>query len=121
MSISTPLPSADRCPPEFRLEALRRELEADLEMRLRVAPVGMEVNRIRDEARTRLQQPRGVEAEEIGVAADFVDRPRGGARSPTAPTSDRPRCSSCGLQHASAPDHVMEDVAAADRLHVPSP
>ena len=78
--MSTPFPSRDRCPPEPRLESRRRELEADLEMRLRVAPVGVEVNGIRHDAGTRLQQPRGVEAEKVGVPADLVDRPRGGAR-----------------------------------------
>ena len=74
------VPQRNRCPPEFRFETLRGELEADLEMRLRVAPVGVEVNGIRHEAGTRFQQPRGVEAEEVGVPADLVDRPRGGAR-----------------------------------------
>src|SRR4030095_9267884 len=44
------VPQRNQCPPESRFETLRGKLEADLEMRLRVPPVGMEVNGIRPEA-----------------------------------------------------------------------
>ena len=43
-----------------RLVALREELEADLEMRLRVAAVRVQVDRVEHDARAGLQQPAGI-------------------------------------------------------------
>ena len=59
-----------------------------------------------------LQQPRRLRIEEVGVAADLVHRPVGARRRRTP--ADRPPAP-CRVEHLRAPDHVVEDEAAADR------
>ena len=101
---------------ELRLEILRRELEADFEVRFRVASVGMEMDRVGHDARAGAKQPRRVGAEEVGVSAHFMNRPQrrliveqdGGQRIRFAVLFGV-------AQDARRPNHVMEDIAAADR------
>ena len=87
------------------------EAETDLEVGARVAAVRMEVNGVRHHRGARPEQAARILVEEVGFAADLVHRPAGvrggaaraGARLPA-------------LQHARAPDHVVHDEAAADRV-----
>src|SRR5206468_4512466 len=58
-----------------RLIVLGLELEADLEVRLRVAAVRMQVNRIGDDVRAGLQQARRLRIEEVRIAPYFVYGP----------------------------------------------
>ncbi len=93
------------------------ELEADLEARLRVASVRVQVDRVGDDARSGLQQPAGQLIEDVGVAADFVHGPRRDAVAVLQHELE----GQLGVlghfaQHARAPDHVVEHVAAADGL-----
>ena len=82
-----------------RLVALGEEPEAELEVRVGVVAVGVDVRRVQIQHRVGGQQPAGRLGELVGVAADLVDRPAGAARAARAPSSDR----SCDGRHSGRP------------------
>ena len=82
-------------------------------MRLGVAAVRVEVDRVGDDARARLQQPRRLRIEEVGVAADLVHRPVG--RLLVECREQRAFLVGLAVEHLRAPDHVVEHEASADR------
>ena len=82
----------------------RVEAEADLQVGAGVAAVGVQVQRVRDDGRTRSQETARVLVEDVGLAAYFVDGPAYGSGA----------VARLGLGHARAPDHVVHDEAAAD-------
>ena len=93
--------------PVDRLVALREELERELEVRLRLAAVRVNVAGGQRERRIRREQPAGFRREDVGVASDLVNRP----------AARRPRRAAAALALDDARvRHVVEDVAAADGL-----
>ena len=87
--------------PDLRLIALRVQLERELQVRLRLPPVRVQVGRLELERRARLEQPARVVGEDVGVAPHLVDREPGGVGG-VGPLGD----------HRSV-GHVVEDVAPA--------
>ena len=77
------------------------KLEADFDVRSRVAPVRMQVDGVRHDPLARLQKPTALGREEVCTAPHLVHRP-GRVRSTSAALVGRP-------------DDVMDDVASADR------
>ena len=103
------------------LVALGHELEADFEVRLGVAAVRMQVDRVGHDRRPRLEQPRGLRVEEVGFAAHFMDRPGGGAGGHAEEGGQAERLVGIDgflgrVEDAGVPDHVVEHVAAAHRF-----
>ena len=96
-------------PLQGRLVAARVELEGDLQMRSHVAAVRVQVHRVRHHAGVGGQQAASLRVEDVGVAAHLVHRPPGGRLPAT-------RCVLLAVlaEDLRAPDHVVEDVAAAD-------
>src|SRR5207247_6970270 len=83
-----------------RLVTLRIQLEADLEVRLRVAAVRVKVDGVRDDLLAGLQETAAFGREEIRGAAYFVHRPRSVGAAAAA--------------QVGGPDHVVEHEASAD-------
>ena len=90
-----------------RLVALRKKLEREFEMALRLAAVRVQMPRVQRERRVRRKQAAGLRRKEIRVAADLMNRPAAAALVGAAARA-------LALDDALV-GHVVEDVASADR------
>ena len=79
-------------------------------------PFECEVDRIRTRcSEPALQQARRLRIEEVRVAADLVHRPVHALFVGDESTADPDLVALRRIEHLRAPDHVVEDEAAADR------